>query len=154
MKTIVIVGWRSKGWRHPGSEDPCTGVVRYIIEDLQQSAMLEQVRVCSIGTDSGIGAVVKASCTTFGVPFFEYKVQFQGGSQEEYLSGYVARHAALLEVGDEFHIFVSGSRKSIIENLVERVKRSDCSYRLYNERGEVIEERLVDQLWGRVVGTL
>jgi len=142
LRTVVIVGWRSKAWKHPEPDDPCSVTVRDLIEEMQQSAMLDQVRVCSIGSDSGIGAVVKATCATYGVPFFEFKVWFQGGDQDSYISAYVARHASLIEVGDVFHIFVSDSRKSIIENLVERVKSSVHPYKLYGENGQVLEDRI------------
>lgn len=136
MRTVVVVGSRHRGWTR----------------DVDHLALIEAIigprkeyygttlSVSSIGCDMGFGKVVKEYCEENGVKFFEFVVYFNGPREkEEYTAAYLARHAALLYVGDEFHITVSNTRRSAVEDLVTRVRESGKSYALYDEENKVVE---------------
>lgn len=136
MRTVVVVGSRHRGWTR----------------DVDHQALIESIigprkeyygntlSVSSIGCDMGFGKAVKEYCEENGVKFFEFVVYFNGPrSKEEFRAAYLSRHAALLFVGDEFHITISGTRRSDVEDLVEQVRASGKSYALYDEENNVVE---------------
>lgn len=136
MRTVVVVGSRHRGWTrdvdHPA-------LIEAIIAPRKEYYGSE-LSVSSIGCDMGFGKAVKEYCEENGVKFFEFVVYFNGPrSKEEFRAAYLSRHAALLFVGDEFHITISGTRKSDVEDLVERVRASGKSYALYDEENKVVE---------------
>lgn len=62
---------------------------------------------------------------------------------------YVSRHAALLEIGDLFLIFVNNSRYAIVENLIARLEGLVANnepnqgkakpFAIIDEQGEIVE---------------
>ena len=136
MWTVAVVGARHRGWSREVNH---SDLISMIIQP-RKEYYKEGLSISSIGCDVGFGKAVKEHCEENGIKFFEFVVYFNGPRQrEEYAKAYIARHASLLEVADEFHITVTGTRHAIIEDLVERVRTSGKMYCLYNEQNEVIE---------------
>ncbi len=136
MRTVVIVGSRHRGWTQQIDH---TGLIQEII-DPRKAYYRDSLSVASIGCDIGFGKAIKEYCEENGVKFFEFVVYFNGPREKlEYKKAYQARHAALLDVGDEFHITVSKTRRSDVEDLVARVQMSGKTYVLYDEDNVVIE---------------
>jgi hypothetical protein len=93
-----------------------------------------------MGCDLGFGRDVKVYCEEHGIKFAEFVVYFNGPREkDEYASYYNVRHAALVDIGDEFHIAVTQSRMSSVEDLASRVKSTGKPYCLYDEDNKVIE---------------
>lgn len=135
-RTVVIVGARHRGWSREVNHQ---ALIESIIAP-RKEFYGQTLSVSSIGCDVGFGKATKEYCEEQGVKFFEFVVYFNGPrSKEEYTYAYLARHAALMEVGDEFHITVSQTRQSTVEDLVERVRASGKLYVLYDELNNVLE---------------
>lgn len=136
MRTVVLVGSRHRGWSRDVNH---IGLIETVLKP-RQEYWQHELSVSSIGCDVGFGKAVKEYCEEFGIKFFEFVVYFNGPREKaEYTAAYSARHAALLDVGDEFHITVSNTRKSSVEDLVLRVQQSGKSYALYDEDNNVVE---------------
>jgi hypothetical protein len=136
MRTVVIVGSRHRGWTRQIDH---ISLIQAII-DPRKDYYREGLSVASIGCDIGFGKAVKEYCEENGIKFFEFVVYFNGPREKaEYTQAYQARHAALLDVGDEFHITVSKTRRSAVEDLVTRVQGSSKTYVLYDEDNTVLE---------------
>lgn len=136
MRVVVIAGTRHRGWSRVVDHG---GLIASIIEP-RKEYYKQELNVSSISCDVGFGKAVKEYCEENGIKFFEFVVYFNGPRERhEFTAAYMSRHAALVDVGDEFHVTVSQTRKSTIEDLVERVKRSGKTYALYNEQNEVVE---------------
>lgn len=100
----------------------------------------DDLTVISISCDTSFGRDVKVYCEERGIKFIEFVVYFNGPREkDEYMAAYVARHASLLEIGDEFHIAVSQNRQALVEDLVQRVKSSQKPFALYSDKNEVID---------------
>ena len=146
MRRIAIVGSRHRGWQEGipaylqvGSERDSTFI----------SVMLQEFRkrypsgfcILTLGCDAGFGRMIKLQCEEAKVGLMETIVQFNPHLPKSYFELlHLARHAALIDLGHEFHIFVTKHRTSNIEDLVGRLRiLKSLPFFLYNEQHEVIE---------------
>src|ERR1039458_4214766 len=95
--------------------------------------------IVSGGCDGGMGRFVRERCIKGkrDVGFVEYAVYpWASMSSVRLAQVYIAKNATLLEVGEEFHVFVSAGREhGHIQDLVERVRsaKHQPPSRIYNE---------------------
>ena len=137
MHSVAIVGSRHRGWGKRAVDH--TILIDSILQS-RKEYYKDALNVSSLYCDRCFGKAVKDYCEEQGIKFFEFVVYFNGPREKhEYTAAYLGRHAALLEVCDEFHIAVSDTRSSTIEDLVQRVIASGKSYVLYNDNNEAIE---------------
>jgi hypothetical protein len=137
VRTIVFVGPRHRGWAKASVDNSST--IDTVLNP-RKDYYKEDLNVVSISCDVGFGRDLKIYCEERGIKFLEFVVYFNGPrSKPEYSAAYHARHAALVEIGDEFHIITSKNRASNVEDIIERVKQLSKPYVVYNENGETIE---------------
>jgi len=144
-KRIVIVGSRHRGWKdnvsvryQTGSEEDRKFVTE-LLKD-RRLACPDGILILSIGCDAGFGHMVRAIAQELGIPFVEYFAKFSGTIdklQYEYI--HLGRHAALADTGQEFHVFITQSRFSNIEDLVVRLQTSGADVKVYNEACQEID---------------
>lgn len=138
MFTVVIVGPRHRGWSRSVNNG---GLIRSVLLE-RKEYYGSDLNVASISCDVGFGADLKAYCEEAGVKMIEFVIYFNGPREkEEYSQAYLARHAALVEIGNEFHLAVSNSRRSTVEDLVSRVKASGKPYFIYDEDNVLMESK-------------
>jgi len=131
VKSIVIIA----GHRLPNV--PRT--VNPIIDNLVKAVQSGGGAVASVGTDQGIGALVKSVCLYHNVPFIDVHARILGIVPKSLIHEiFCARYSLLLTLGDAFHLFLSKDRVGLIEVLVNRVNESGKTSVLYNYDGEVI----------------
>lgn len=136
MYVVAIVGSRHRGWTRGVDHQ---GLIEQVLSP-RREYYGEQLNVVSIGCDVGFGKAVKEYCEETGIKFFEIVVYFNGPrSKDEYARAYNSRHAALIDCADEFHITVSSTRSTNVEDLIERVRSTSKPYAAYNEQNEVVE---------------
>lgn len=141
MHTVVLVASRHRGWNKPADN---ISLITSLLSE-RSAYYGADLTVASIGCDHGFGKDVKDYCEEHGIKFVEYVVYFNGPrDKSEYEAAYKARHAALLDIGVEFHMLVSNNRRTTVEDLVERVQRSAHDYAIYDESNHVIESRCQD----------
>lgn len=139
MHTVVIVGARHRGWKRSVDN---LAIIKGVIEGRQKQlgAHAHELNVASMSCDAGFGKDLRIYCEEEGIKFCEFVVYFNGPRErDEYNRAYRARHAALVEIGDEFFIAVLNSRKSTVEDLVDRVRNSGKTYVLYDDGNNIIE---------------
>lgn len=97
--------------------------------------------ILTLGCDAGFGRMVKLECEAAQVGLMEAICQFNPHLPKPYFELlHLARHAALLDLGQEFHVFVTRHRTSNIEDLVGRLRLVQrLPYFLYDENHDVIE---------------
>jgi hypothetical protein len=145
MRRIALVGSRHRGWQdgvagvlQRGSPED-GAMVRHMLQEFRQRYP-QGFYLLTIGCDAGFGRMVKEACEAEKVGLMEAITQFNSHMPKPHFELlHLARHAALLDVAQEFHIFVTRSRISNIEDLVSRLKGGRVPYFLYNERCEVVE---------------
>lgn len=134
----ILVGNRHLG-SNPRSVAMCDTIVSSILTDLMTKHGVG-LNVLSISCDTAFGKSVRVFCEENGIKFAEFVVYFNGPRErDEYDRTYKARHAALLDAGDVFHIVNNPKQVTTIRDLLERVKEANKPYYLYNEKGTVIE---------------
>lgn len=148
IRRVVIAGSRHRGWVEgvPYIEQtgkPEDGEFLNALLDRLVAQYGENLAILSIGCDLGIGQQVRALCNDRKIHFVEITTKFSFSVPKPFYELiYLCRHAALLDVGEEFHIFVSRSRFSNIEDLVQRLQGSEASYAVYDEDNKLIEDRI------------
>lgn len=101
--------------------------------------------VLAMGCDCGFGRMVKEVCDESGVGMMEVLVQFNRHlPRAQYELLHLSRHAALVDMGQEFHLFVTRKRISHIEDLVVRLRRSPLPYFVYDEANALVESQCPD----------
>lgn len=146
MRRVVIVGARHRGWNPKRSY--ATQVASQA-DELFVRNMLDNFRktygefaIISIGCDITFGKMVQSTCEDAGVPFIEVRIKrTKHVPKAIYEILHIARHGALMELGEEFHVFVTNKRISNVEDLVQRLElnpRERRLYRIYDEDLEVI----------------
>lgn len=139
MKRVVIVGSRHRGWKNFNASVADARLVQKILFAAIEAYGVDGFYVLGLGADAGFGEMVKRECVTADVSYAEFVLRFHAGAAGrdlELLS--MARHAALMEMGTEFHIFVSKSRATQIEDLVQRCEGdAGVAYALYDEEQKV-----------------
>ena len=141
MHTVVLVGARHRGWKRSVDN---MAIIKGVLEERrkQLGEHAHELNVASMSCDAGFGKDLRVYCEEEGVKFCEFVVYFNGPrDRAEYNRAYRARHAALVDIGDEFFIAVLNSRKSTVEDLVERVRDSGKTYVLYDDTNNIIEYR-------------
>lgn len=146
MRRIVIAGSRHRGW-----EEGVPAVLQAgsPFDNEMISEMLKEFKkryaegfvVLTLGCDAGFGKMVKRCCDEAKVGMVESIAQFNGHLTKAYFELlHLGRHAFLLDMGQEFHIFVTKHRTSNIEDLVGRLRMNRVlPYFIYDERHQVIE---------------
>lgn len=91
-----------------------------------------ELTVTSLGCNWGFGRDVKDYCKETGVKFCEFLVYIgDTRPKEEYAKLQTARHAALMEVVDEFYIATPGTEHTA--DLVRRVTTSNKTYFIFDK---------------------
>lgn len=96
--------------------------------------------IISVSTDTQFGELLKVIATSRGFAMYELSVNVHNKGPrylEELL--YMSRHASLIELGKEFHVFVGRNRMNTIEDLADRVKQTGKKLVIYGYNGEVLE---------------
>lgn len=136
MYVVAIVGSRHRGWTRGVDHQ---GLIEQILAP-RIAYYGDQLNVVSIGCDVGFGKAVKEHCEETGIKFFEVVVYFNGPrSKEEYARAYNSRHAALIDCADEFHVTVSSTRSTNVEDLIDRIRTTSKPYAAYDENNVVLE---------------
>ncbi len=90
--------------------------------------------------DTPMGLLIREQASARGFAVYEFPVQaWQLGPKYLWEVLYMARHAAMVELGSDFHLFVAPSRFNTIEDLVGRVKQANKVLYLYGQEGEPLE---------------
>jgi hypothetical protein len=135
---VVFVGPRHRGWAKNASVDNSSTIDSVLAPRKEYYG--NDLNVISISCDVGFGKDLKAYCEERGIKFLEFVVYFNGPrSKPEYAAAYNARHASLLEIGEEFHVITSRNRQSNVEDIIDRLRLTKKPYAIYNEETEVIE---------------
>lgn len=97
--------------------------------------------VISLDLASSVGVELKNLCQEMNISVAEYSVRLHRGMGSCGSMGlfYRARHASLVDIGDVYHIFGSLKRAADIEDLVERLKKSEKPYAVYGLEGDIVE---------------
>lgn len=139
MYKVVIAGSRHRGWQegipHNLQEGSAADkeLVRALLQRLQD-AHGNQLLVLSVGCDTGFGRMVRNLAEEKQLSFAEVGMRInERVPREQYVLLWLARHAALVDIGQEYHIFVVDSRFSHIEDLVTRAEQSGCPTTIYSE---------------------
>jgi hypothetical protein len=145
MRRIVIVGARHRGWnaeRSYQTQEATEKDTTIVSELLTKSAVAYgEFIVLSLGCDFGFGRMVLASCEDRKIPFVEVRIKRSRKVPKDiYELLHIARHAALLELGEEFHLFIAGSRISNVEDFVQRLEigKDTRPYYVYDEEGSTV----------------
>ena len=144
MRRIILVGARHRGWNPARSYQTQTASAddeRLVSAMLQRWQREGEFLIASLGCDIGFGRMVQAACEDRKIPFIEVRVKrSRRVPQSIYELLHIARHAALMELGTEFHVFIADSRVSNIEDLVQRLElqHEKRPYYIYAEDGTVI----------------
>lgn len=140
MRTAVVIGSRHRSWKGKGAPDSFIG---NLIQD-RVKVHGGALTVTSLGCDMGFGKAVKVYCEEEGVKFFEFVVYFNGPRpRDEYASCYRARHAALLELGDEYYMFTTTEGQTHLDDLLDRVRASGKPYYMFDKDYNLIEFKAV-----------
>lgn len=132
---VVIVGARE---RAETEED------RKIAEELIVSLVRQhssRLKVLSVGCDKGIGKIVRDYCMENGITFVEVRMKFEGDDIPKHFFAhmFLARNAALLDVGDEYYVFKGPNENGIVENIIPlalaKVGESRVTLYDYKEEG-------------------
>lgn len=96
--------------------------------------------ILSMGCDIGFGRMVKECCEKRSVGMMEAMVQFNSHLPKHHFELlHLSRHAALIDVGQEFHIFVTRARISNIEDLVGKLRYCRLPFKVYGELNQIVE---------------
>lgn len=139
MYKVVIAGSRHRGWQDGVPHNLQEGSVadlELVSQLLNQLCAVhgDQLLVLSVGCDTGFGRMVRTRCEQMGLPFAEVGMRIsEKVPREQYVLLWLARHAALVDLGQEYHIFVVDSRFSHIEDLVTRAEQSGLPCTIYTE---------------------
>jgi len=145
MRRVVIVGARHRGWNSDRSyqtQEATEHDTKIVSELLTKIAVAHgDFVVLSLGCDIGFGRMILTSCEDRKIPFVEVRIKrTRKVPKDIYELLHIARHAALLELGEEFHLFIAGSRVSNLEDFVQRLQdgKGKQPYYVYDENGFVI----------------
>ena len=145
MRRIVIVGARHRGWNSDRSyqtQEATEADTKVVAELLMKSASDHgEFIVLSLGCDIGFGRMILSSCEDRKIPFVEVRIKRSRKVPKDiYELLHIARHAALLELGEEFHLFIAGSRISNLEDFVQRLEdgKDKRPYYVYDEAGRIV----------------
>lgn len=102
---------------------------------------LQDMMVFSIGCDVGIGGMVKSCCLANKIPFAELSMHFSDQVTPAWReAGNMSRHAALVSIAEEVHVFVSDNRMSDIEDLIDLAERASLPLSVYGRYGICIQK--------------
>jgi hypothetical protein len=136
MKKIVIVGARHLGWEDGIEARDQTGspeaarIVQQILAGIWETHG-PYAYVVSLSADLGFGRSVREATLRAGLGFAEVTIRTSDlvpKGERELL--WLARHAALVEIGDEFHVFLS-SGHSQMSDLIARLGQSNKPWKSY-----------------------
>lgn len=147
MHVVAIVGSRHRGWQEGVAHAQQVGspadeqFVRGLLTDLRTQH--PNLLILSTGCDVGFGRMVRQVTESLQIPFGEFMVRLNAFTpREQHVLLWLARHAALVDVATEYHIFVVQSRLSYVEDLVQRVRDGTTApYTVYSETLEVLDQR-------------
>lgn len=139
MYKVVIAGSRHRGWQEGVPHNLQEGsvadreLVAYLLQRLREEHG-DQLLILSVGCDTGFGRLVRTLADERQLPFAEVGMRINDRvPREQYLLLWLARHAALVDLAQEYHIFVVDSRFSHIEDLVTRAEQSGVPFTIYAE---------------------
>jgi len=146
VRRVVIVGSRHRGWQdgvpamHQRGSPEDAAVIDQMLLSLQEKYLAGGFCILSMGCDIGFGRMVKECCEKRAVGLMEAMVQFNPHLPKHFFELlHLSRHAALIDVGQEFHIFVTKARISNIEDLVGKLHNCRLPYQVYGEANQIVE---------------
>ncbi len=129
---VVIVGARHG---NNTSHDYIEGLMKGIVE------RLKNVIFITMGCERGVGQSVRSVCLVETYRLLQFEVFTKEVDAINCEVAFMARHHSLVNIGEEFHIFVSQSRQSNIEDLVDLVKQIEAPWKVYGNFGSIIENK-------------
>lgn len=123
---IVIVGARE---RKENEED------RQTVEELLRNLTKQygtRLYAVSVGCDKGVGKFVREFCMANRIIFAENRMKLEGENipRNVFVQVFLARNAALLEMGDEFYIFKGPYESGIVEAIIKPAKAKVGEHRV------------------------
>jgi hypothetical protein len=145
MKRVVIAAARHRGvGPHDGEallRDET--IVERIITEAVARYTQAGFFVLGLGADLGLNKAIAEVAGRCGISYVQILFSFclRWPLLDQELLG-MARHAALVELGTEFHLFVTRARASQIEDLLQRLEGiPSLPYTLYGEEGAIVANR-------------
>jgi hypothetical protein len=123
---VVVVG--SREWQG----ETATQQVNALLDELKDkySGMV----VISSSTDKGVGRIIRERCLRDKITFQFIDLWmrvFASLPKAKLAQVFFARNSALLDLGEEFHVFVDMNRRGTFEDLIERLETSEQKRPLY-----------------------
>lgn len=117
---MVIAEARERTEEFPGKLTQKDNVLAEQLMTALQRQYAAMLAVVSIGCDRGIGKFVREYCIKHEIAFLEYRVKFEGENLPRwfFINGFRSRNPALVDIGDEFHVFVGPNRDGIVESII------------------------------------
>jgi len=148
MKRVVIAGARHRGWNDAKGYGDQEGspedhaFLKTILDDVRFKN--PEAYIITQGCDRGFGRLIKAVAVELGFGVAEVLFRFSDRvPRPEYELLYLTRHAALCDIGEEFHIFTTRSRIGQIEDLVSRLEGSSAPYAVYGWDNTIIKRNKI-----------
>src|ERR1700733_11519417 len=116
---VVVVG--SREWMGNWAAEQ----VNKVLEGLRTK--YSGLLIVSSSCDKGVGMHVKGKCLKDKTAFQFVEIHariFADIPRAKLAQIHQARNAALVELGEEFHVFVDADRRGTFEDLIERVERA------------------------------
>ena len=135
---LVFIGNRHLGYNRKHAEFCAIMIDKIISSYVERYNSL--LNISSISCDTAFGKGIRDYCEEHGIKFAEFVVYFNGPRDKtEYEKAYKARHAALVDMGEEF-VVVNSSRQMTLLDLMYRVRLSKKPYTFYNDKGTIVEQ--------------
>lgn len=150
MRRVAIAGSRHRGWKDklPADLQEANEVDAALIRGILLSCKTHfpEFYVLTIGADLGFGRSVRRIAAEEGVGVAEIIVRMNDRvPRMDFELIYLSRHAALVDLADEFYLFVTDARVSQLEDLIQRLEEDDRPVTIYGEDGSVILRRNHDK---------
>lgn len=106
----------------------------------------DDIQLVASGCDAGFGKFLKSYANEQVIKMVEYVVFFsQSRAQEDFVSAFCARHAAFVDYSDEVHIFKYSRKKTLVEDIIDKVRLSpNKDYYIYDENFNILEYRIAN----------
>ena len=123
---VVVVG--SREWQGEQADAQVNQLLNEISEKYSGAVIVTS------STDRGVGSIVQKRCLKDRERFQLVDIQIRVFAQlprAKLAQVFFARNAALVEIGEEFHVFVDGNRKGAFEDLIEKLHAAEQQHPLF-----------------------
>lgn len=124
---IIIMGARERAEAEHDKQE-----VESLIRRLSQQYG-GSLHIISVGCDKGVGKFTRDFCMANGIIFAEPRMKLEGKNipRAFFVHVFLARNAALLELGDEFYVFKGPNENGIVECIVPPAVRKVTDKRVF-----------------------